>query len=207
MSDHGWDTRPATHRRTYLLAGAIAVVGLAGAGLWASTALLAEIERPAGFERITAPGEGTVTLAEGDVTVVYAEGAAQPPSAADVQVSGPDGTAVTIRPYGGDLRYDVPASADARRGDVGTAVATFTAPADGAYDVGSSTFTGTLAVGSDLAPGALRSVLLPALLGVASLVAGLVIAVRTAVRAASRTATRSATRTAARTATRRTEGA
>ena len=43
MSTTGRTTRSATHRRGYLLAGSIAFVGLTGAGVWAGTALLAEL--------------------------------------------------------------------------------------------------------------------------------------------------------------------
>jgi len=179
MSTTSRTSRPPAARRGYLLAGAIAVAGLAGAGVWAGTALLTEVDRPTGFQRIATPGDGTVELDGGDVRVVYAEGGLRPPAPGDIRVAGPDGAPVAVRPYDGDLRYDVPAS----DGDaVGTAVATFTATDDGRYAVGSRTYTGTLAVGRDLAPGAVRAVVLPALLGLASLVAGLVLAVRTATR-------------------------
>ena len=119
-----------------------------------------------------------MTLAEGDVRVLYTEGPARPPSPSDVQVTGPDGATVTLRPYDGELRYDVPGP-DA---EVGVAVGRFTAPQAGPYEVGSTAFTGTLAVGTDLAPGTLRAIVLPALLGLTSFVAGLVLAVRTAIR-------------------------
>lgn len=181
MSTNAWTRLSGAHRRTYLLAGTIAVVGLAGAGLWAGTALLHEIDRPAGFARITTPGEGTVSLDAGDVRIVYAEGPAAPPTAAQVEVTGPDGSPVPVSPYGGALEYDVPGSVDGSRAEVGTAVGRFTAADAGAYEVGSAAFTGTLAVGGDLAPGTVRAILLPALLGLASLAAGLVLAVRTAV--------------------------
>ena len=182
MSTNAWTRLSGAHRRTYLLAGTVAVVGLAGAGLWAGTALLHEIDRPAGFARITTPGDGTVALDAGDVRVVYAEGPAAPPAAAQVEVTGPDGTSVPVSPYGGALEYDVPRSIDGGRDAVGTAVGRFTAVDARAYEVGSPPVTGTLALGRDLAPGTVRAIVLPALLGLTSLVAGLVLAVRTAVR-------------------------
>lgn len=164
-------------RRAYLLAGLIALVGLLGAGAWASLALLAEVHRPAGFERIATPGEGQVQLDEKATRVVFAEraGSLEP---SQITVTGPDGVAIPLQPYRGDLRYDVPGSDSA----VGTAVATFTAPTAGTYRVGSATFDGTLAVGPDLAAGTVRALTWPSLAGLVALAVGVAIAVRATAR-------------------------
>ncbi|MDT0164924.1 hypothetical protein Q9R32_05080 [Actinotalea sp. AC32] len=185
MSDDSRSPRSRARRRGYLLAAAIAVVGLVGAGTWAGTALIAEAYRPATFERTAVPGTGTVTLAGGDVRVVYAEGTATPPTPEQVHVTAPDGADVPLRPYRGELEYDVPdgtgvGGPDGAPGRLGVAVASFTAPEPGSYEVGSASGSGTLAVGPDLAPGALRAVTLPAGLGLLALLGGLALAVRTA---------------------------
>lgn len=180
MSNHSRSRSGRTRRRTYLLAAAVAVLGLAGAGVWAGAALLTEAHRPATFERVSVPGSATLTLADGDLRVVYAEGAATPPTVEQIQVTGPDDAVVPLRPYRGELTYDVPDGTGGTDGRLGVAVASFTAPEAGSYDVGSASFAGTLAVGRDLAPGALRAVALPAGLGVLALVGGLALAVRTA---------------------------
>lgn len=184
MSNHTWSRTTRTRRRTYLVAAAVAVLGLAGAGIWAGTALVTEANRPSTFERIAVPGAGTVTLGDGDVRVVYAEGPAGAPTVEQISVTGPDDAVVPLRPYRGELQYDVPEGTADAGGDLGTAVATFAAPSSGMYEVGSTSLAGTLAVGPNLAPGAVRAVLLPTAVGLLGLVAGLVLAVRTATRPA-----------------------
>lgn len=169
--------RSAGPRRAYLLAGLVALAGLLGAGAWASLALLAEVDRPAGFERITTPGEGQVRLDEDVTSVVFAEQAG-PPDPSQITVTGPDGEPVPVRPYRGDLRYDVPGS----DGDVATAVAMFVAPSAGTYHVGSTTFDGVLAVGPDLAAGTVRAVTWPSVAALVALAVGVAIAVRAAAR-------------------------
>ena len=181
MSSNGRPSRPA-QRHVYLLAGAVAVLGLAASGAWSGAALISEAERPAGFDRVTVPGAGAVTLAAGAARVLYVEGpdGLDAPSVDDVTVTGPGGGAVALRPYDGDLTYDVPGPS--ARGDLGTAVAVFTAADPGTYRVSTEAFAGTLAVGRDLAPGTLRAVTLPALLALVSIAAGVGLAVRTAPR-------------------------
>ena len=169
--------RSAGPRRAYLLAGLVALVGLLGAGAWASLALLAEVHRPAGFERIATPGDAEVRLGGAVTRVVYAE-QSRPPDPTEITVTGPDGTAIPLRPYRGDLRYDVPGS----DGGVATAVATFVSPTAGTYLVGSATFDGVLAVGPDLAAGTVRAITWPSVAALVALAAGVAIAVHATAR-------------------------
>jgi len=163
----------------------LAAVGVTAAGLWGVTAVLDQIQRPEEFVRVDIPGEVSVSMTSTGRHVVYYEGAEPRPVAEQIDVTGPDGAGVAVRGYGLDLQYDVPGTNDSQGegGQVGTAVGVFTTDQTGTFTVGTEASTdGVLAVGDDLAPGVLRAVVLPALLGVLALVSASVLAVWTAVR-------------------------
>jgi hypothetical protein len=109
---------------------------------------------------------------------VYVEGA-EPGhvSATDLTVVGPQGAPLPVEPYALDLRYDVPGAP--RR--TGAAVATFAADRTGTYLVGieADLDRATLAVGDDLAPDVLRSLLVPSAVGALAVLAGIGLALVT----------------------------
>jgi hypothetical protein len=104
------------------------------------------------FPRMTVPGVATVQVSDTSTRVVYYEntrGTATPSlSQLAVSVSDSSGAPVTVRPYTGDLRYDVPGE----NSRVGRAVAEFHPNQAGRYQVRSNAInvSGTLAVGGDV---------------------------------------------------------
>lgn len=199
----------AAPRKRYALAAAIAVVGLTASSLWAVSGVLDQTRRPAALDRADLPGSVALTVDETARVVVYVEadrrarpdgGGTAPTMTLDqLTVSGPAGDDVRVDDYPVDLRYDVPATAlpDGAPARVGTAVASFEAEATGTYTVtaaGTVDLVGddevhqvegaTLAVGADLAPGAARAILFPAITGVGSVLLAAGLALRTAFRQA-----------------------
>jgi hypothetical protein len=180
------EPKAAPRRRLgFTLAALLAVVGLAAAGLWGVTAVLDQIQRPEEFVRVDIPGEVSVSITSTGPHVVYYEGTEPEPTAEQIDVTGPDGADIPVRQYGPDLRYDVPGTYDARGegGVTGAAVGVFTTKRTGTHTVGTdASADGALAVGDDLAPGAARAIVLPALLGVLAVLGSVVIAISTAAR-------------------------
>ena len=179
--------RADASRRGYVLAILVALVGTMAAALWAVTGFLDQVQRPEQFARAEVPGVVSVDLSRAGSHVIYLEGAGQVQLAAgDLSVVDPQGVAVGVRPYARDLRYDVPA----QPGRLGTAIASFDADGTGTYLIGTQAATAnadvsesgaamTLAVGDDLAPGVLRTVAMPAVIGVLALLAGIGLALAT----------------------------
>ena len=84
-----------------------------------------------------------------------------------------------VRPYGLDLRYDVPG----KQGALGTAIAVFDADRTGSFvirtDAAVQDAHAQLAVGDDLAPGMARAIAIPGLAVLLSLIAAITLAART----------------------------
>ncbi len=189
-------TSPATRadatRRGYVLAVLVALVGSMATALWAVTGFLDQVQRPEEFARTEVPGVMSVELSQAGSHVIYVEGAGPVRlTAAALSVIDPEQVTVPVHPYDLDLRYDVPA----HPGRLGTAIATFDADRTGTYQVGTlagladigvsepgaseSGVPVTLAVGDDLAPGVLRSVAVPTVIGVLGLFTGIGLALAT----------------------------
>ncbi|MGB7981145.1 MAG: hypothetical protein WCF36_10190 [Candidatus Nanopelagicales bacterium] len=179
--------RADTRRHRYLLAVLVALVGVTAAGLWAVTGFLDQVQRPEEFARTEVPGVMSVEIGQAGSHVIYLEGTEPAPfAAADLTVLDPQGVPVGVHPYSLDLRYDVPGEP----GRLGTAIARFDADRTGTYQVGAQTGMAdadvpesgarmTLAVGDDLAPGVLRTVAVPTVIGVLALLAGIGLALAT----------------------------
>jgi hypothetical protein len=128
----------------YLGASLVLVAGLAAALVVGTSATLALVASPSGFDRTPVGSPAVVNVPAGRV-VVYHEGAPGPAFARlGLAVTGPDGAAVPVTPYPGTLQYDT-------EHGLGTAVAVFDAPTAGTYQVASDGAAGgLLAVGPDL---------------------------------------------------------
>jgi hypothetical protein len=121
----------------------VALAGLLATGAFNAFSGVGQLAR--------APMPGTVSVSAGraDELVIYYEGDVPPSlNQLGLRVSGPDGATLATKPYSLDLRYGI----DNR---VGTAVASFVAPAAGHYLVSgrAADFGGRLAVGCDLGTG------------------------------------------------------
>jgi hypothetical protein len=121
-----------------------------------------------------------VTIASAGGRTLYYEGRGSPTlTRLDVRIVAPDGSALAVEGYSGDLRYDAP------DGTVGRAVGTFTAPIAGAYQltVGETISQGAhLAVGERISTSTIASILGALLLIGATFCAGLIIVTVTAAR-------------------------
>jgi len=170
----------------FWLAALVAVVGVTTAAVWAVAGVLDQTQQPAGFVRADVPGSASVVLTQVGAHVVYYEGGALEGgddraalTASELVVTGANGATVDLRPYPGDLRYDVPG----RPGALGTAIAVFDADRTGPYTVETQATAADpdarLAVGDDLAPATVRAVVLPALAALVSVLAAIALAVRT----------------------------
>lgn len=154
--------------RTPKAAVLVAAAGVVVALVWAVTALLDQVQRPAQFSRADLPGEVAVELTQPGPHVIHHEttaGSVGMPAvrASDIEVRDPDGARVVVQPHTADLRYD-------HAGMLGTAVGVFTATRTGTYVISAPTAAGgSLAVGDDLAPGVVRAIALPALTALGSL--------------------------------------
>lgn len=170
---------PGSGWRGYVLAALVALIGATAAVLWAVTGFLDQLQHPEQFARTAVPGEAAVAITQTGAHVVYVEGTGSAQiSAADLTVVGPQGEQLAVRPYTRDLRYDVPGAP----GHMGTALAVFDAERTGTYRVGAPAVPAdptTLAVGDDLAPGVVRAVVVPSIIGVLVLLAGIGLAVAT----------------------------
>lgn len=171
-------------RLGYGLAVLVAVVGLTTAATWGFTSVLDQVQRPGEFVRADISSSLTLTVTQLGPHVIYYEGDDPTAVSADeLEVVDATGSTVAVRPYGLDLRYDVPG----RPGLVGTAIGVFDADRIGSFVIGRSTGTSStvhkaqaqLAVGDDLAPAVLRAIVLPALAGLLSVIAAIALATRT----------------------------
>jgi hypothetical protein len=136
----------------YWIGGGIIAAACITAVIWAVLAFFGYSDQVNSFQRMTVPGTATVHLAQSATRVLYYENTGAAPSLAQlgIHVAGPAGTAVTVRPYSGDLRYDVPPVNPTR---TGTAIASFDATVAGNYTISARAVAGTggmIAVGSDL---------------------------------------------------------
>lgn len=168
----------------FSVAASVAVLGVAAAILWAVIEAVTAIDAAAGLARGVVPGAVTSEVRDPGTVVVYYEGEPVPPLAdLRLEVTGPQGR-IAVRAYEHDLRYDSPVDPEA----VGTAVADFEAPQEGAYRVETAYAppgTARIAVGEDVGVGFAETLVGPGLLALGSLLAALVIAVLTAARSAS----------------------
>lgn len=173
-----------TARRGYVTAAVLAVVGVAGAGVWGGVVVLDRLDAPSAFVRAV-PGEA-VELDAGEY-VLYVEGTT-PGALGAVSVTAPDGGPVDLGPVA-DLRYDVPADLVGGRDDVlGTGVGRLEAEEPGRYALATEEAVPDdvrLAVGEDVARAGLRALLTPAAVAVLTLVTALALAARTAHRSSS----------------------
>jgi hypothetical protein len=114
----------------YWLGALIAMVGLVLVGALVATAIVRMNDHIDAFPRIALPGVTTVTLDASTGRTIYVEGLAPLPLAAiGLRVTDPNGNDVLVRPYGLDVRYDVPGAT----GSVGYAVGTFRTTVAGRY--------------------------------------------------------------------------
>jgi hypothetical protein len=167
--------RPGPSVAGYWVAGVLAVLTPVAAIAALLLGLYAVSERTDGFARAPVPGAVTVTVDEPQTLVIYLERTTAAPGdlGARVTVTGPDGAAVQVGPYDGELTYEL--------GDrAGTALATFRADAPGRYTArgaGQTGATSSMAVGGDLAPLIAVGVLAPFVIGAV----GVALAVGTAI--------------------------
>jgi hypothetical protein len=138
----------------YWIGGALIAAACIGAVIWAVLAFFGYTDQVNSFQRMTVPGTATVHITQPATRVLYYESTGPAPSLAQLglHVPGPAGNAVTVTPYSGDLRYDVPPVNPTR---TGKAIASFDATVPGNYTISASTGTGTgtsgtIAIGSDL---------------------------------------------------------
>ena len=173
-------TTPTGRRLSYGLAVLVAVVGVSTAAVWGVTGVLDQVQQPRGFVRAEISTGISVTLTQVGPHVIYYEGHDPTAVSAD-QLKIVDAAlgAVAVRPYGLDLRYDVPG----KPGTLGTAIAVFDADRTGSFvirtDATVQDAQAQLAVGDDLAPGMVHAIAGPALAALLSLVAATTIAART----------------------------
>ncbi len=148
----------------------MAATGLIVCLIWAATALLDQVQKPAEFTRAAVPGQLQVLLTQPGPHVIYREVTPDTaPPTVTLKVTAPDGSPVPVTTYPADLSYD-------HEDALFTAVALFSAPRTGTYTVTASDAGGAIAVGDDLAPDVMRAITLPALTaGAALALAGLLL--------------------------------
>jgi hypothetical protein len=140
----------------YWIGGALIAAACIGAVIWAVLAFFGYTDQVNSFQRMTVPGTATVHITQ--PATLYYESTGPAPSLAELglHVPGPAGNAVTVTPYSGDLRYNVPPVNPTR---TGKAIASFEATVPGNYTISASASTstgtgtgtsGTIAIGSDL---------------------------------------------------------
>lgn len=173
-------TTPTGRRLSYGLAVLVAVVGVTTAAVWGFTGVLDQVQQPEGFVRADISNGVSVTLTQVGPHVIYYEGHDPTAVSADqLKVVDAAQRAVPVRPYGLDLRYDVPG----KPGALGTAIAVFDADRTGSFvirtDATVQDAQAQLAVGDDLAPGTVRAIAIPGLAALLSLIAAITLAART----------------------------
>lgn len=170
----------------FWVAGAVVLLGLASALVWAMAGALSAVASTEDLARADLPGTVRTPVTEARTLVVYYEGEPVPElGELALRVTGPSGGVVPVEVYEPDLEYDSPVAP----GTVGTAVASFRASAAGAYRVDSPFMPETaakLAVGEDVSRGFAQTMVGPTLLAAGAVLLALLIAFVTAVRINSR---------------------
>jgi len=168
----------------YWLALAILAAGVLLPAVWGVTSVDGALEKADAFPRATVPGAVTVTVTDpGDQMIYFTGSGDQSPAALGLQVTDPAGASVPLTPYDLVVKLDL-------AGDVGVAVATFPAAAEGAYIVtsaGNGAPDGTIAVGANVAMDTLPDVLSALAVMLLSVVTAIAIVIVTLVRGSSRT--------------------
>ena len=148
--------------------------------VWGVTGVLDQVQQPEAFTRADIAGTLTVNLTQVGAHVIYYEGVGPTAVAGHLTVLDAAQRAVAVRPYGLDLRYDVPGMPGAR----GTAIGVFETDHTGSFVIATNATAqdarAQLAVGDDLAPATIRAVLLPVLTALLSITAAIAIAAVTA---------------------------
>lgn len=165
---------------SYGLALLVAVVGVATATVWGVTGVLDQVQQPENFVRADISSSVSVTLTQVGPHVIYYESHGPAAvSAGQLKVLDAARRAVAVRPYGLDLRYDVPG----KPGALGTAIGVFEADHTGSYVIATNATVADpraqLAVGDDLAPAMVRAIVIPALAALLSIIAAIALAART----------------------------
>lgn len=170
-------------RAWYWLALAILAVGVLLPAIWGVTSVDSALEKADAFPRATVPGAVTVTVTEpGDQMIYFTGSGDQSPAALGLQVTSPAGASVPVTPYDLVVKLDL-------AGDVGAAVATFPAAAEGAYIVtstGNGAPEGAIAVGANVAMDTLPDVLSALAVMLLSVVTAIAIVIVTLVRGSTR---------------------
>ena len=119
----------------YLVALAIALIGVGLAGVWGVRSVNDANSRASAFPGATVPGAATVKVADPGDQMIYFSGSGNPTvETLGLKVEDPRGVEVPTVPYDLALKVDL-------AGDVGTAIATFAADRQGAYTVTSTSRT------------------------------------------------------------------
>jgi hypothetical protein len=145
------EARRTWRRRRFWAAGLVAVIGVIVAVSWTIAGVVSAMHASDDFARANIPGTVNAQVADIGSQYVYYEGdyGARLPSFDQLrlQVSGPAGAAVEVKPYGFQMQYD------AHSGLLGTAVATFDASTPGTYSITSTAAEpgARLAVGDSVA--------------------------------------------------------
>jgi hypothetical protein len=172
-------TTPTGRRLSYGLAVLVAVVGVTTAAIWGITGVLDQVQKPEGFARADIPNSVSLTLTQVGPHVIYYEGPDPSAVSADqLTVLDAARRSVPVRPYGLDLRYDVPGEP----GTLGNAIAVFDADRTGSFVIRTDAAVdahGQLAFGDDLAPGMVRAMAIPGLAALLSLISVITLAART----------------------------
>jgi hypothetical protein len=167
----------------YLVALAIALVGVALAGAWGVRSVHDANSRASAFPSTRVPGTATVKVADPGDQMIYFSGSGSPSvEALGLRVEDPRGVEVPTVPYDLALKVDL-------AGDVGTATATFAANRRGTYTVTSTSGYpgGVIAVGDNVSMDVLPQLLGALALLLFSVSVGIVIAIVTLVRRSTRT--------------------
>ena len=170
-------------RAWYWLALAILAAGVVLPAVWGVASVDTALDEARAFPRAAVPGAVTITVTEPGDQMVYFTGSGDPsPGSLGLRVTDPAGVSVPITPY--DLAVEVDLA-----GDVGAAVATFSADAEGAYVVssaGNGAHDGAIAVGANVARDALPDVLGALAVMLLSVVTAIAVVIVTLVRGSSR---------------------
>lgn len=156
------------------MGGLLVLLGFLLAIWWGTATYLGMVDDLTGLRRVRIPSARVVVLDEGRQVLSVESDRLAPFSDLRFAVVGPDGAAVPVDPYGGDLRYDVPD----QPGRVGQAVATFEAGSPGRYAIrvdGRAATGAILAIGEDATRSALPEILGAMALMAASLVGGAIL--------------------------------
>lgn len=159
------------------MGGLVVLLGFGLAVWWGTATYVGMVDDLAELRRIQIPSARVVVLDEGTQVLSVESDRLAPFSDLRFAVVGPDGAAVPVDRYEGDLAYDVPD----RPERVGRAVATFETASAGRYTVrvdGRAAPGAVLAIGEDASRAALPEILGAMALMAASLVGGAIVLAR-----------------------------